>query len=252
MHRHLIAVSIVLWAFPATADQLRVIAVGTVAPAMKQLLPAFEQTTGHSVQITYGNSGTTIRNLRENPTADVGLIPQSAWSEAKATGAFDELSRVLIAKTRIGVGIKAVSPPVEITSVDAIKTTMENADAICMVDPNGGSAGSVALLKAFDRMGISEQVRRKLKFSPSGEKVGEAVAHGECAIGITNISELRAVPGVKVLGALPSDVTDSASVTYAVVLNKSERRDVARQFTDFLSSRTAKEVFTAAGLDPDQ
>jgi molybdate transport system substrate-binding protein len=254
MERHMrliLVFGIALFATSASADQLQVVSVGTVAPAMRVIIPAFEQAAGHSVQITFGNPGATVRNLTEKSSADVGLIPQSAWNEAKATGAFDESQRVLIAKTKIGLGVRQGSSPIDVTDTEAIKAAMTRASAVCMGDPNGGSPASVALFKGLDHAGIADQVRSKAKYFPTGEKVGEAVAHGACEIGVTTLSELRAVPGIQVLGALPSDLADFASVTFALPLKGSQKPDVARQFVDFLSSTTAKDAFAAAGLDPD-
>src|SRR3954447_10218664 len=94
---------LLIWTIQASAalgDELQVVSVGTVGPAIRQIVPLLEGATGHTVRVVFGNPGATVRNLREYPSADVGLVPLAAWKEAMETETFDEARRVLIAKTK--------------------------------------------------------------------------------------------------------------------------------------------------------
>jgi molybdate transport system substrate-binding protein len=249
---HALFIICAIWASSTSAEELQVISVGTVGPAMKEIIPAFERTTGNTVRVAFGNPGATVRNLKEHPTADVGLVPLSVWPDAVATGTFDPSNRVLIAKTRIGVAIKEGAKPFDITKTDSVRQAMTDATSICLGDPQGGSPATAALFLALEKVQMADDVRRKAKTFPTGEAIGHAVAKGECEMGISTFSELKSVPGINVIGALSADFIDFAPVTFAVALNESKRPKLAQEFIGFLSSDAARTAFQKAGLDPNQ
>ncbi len=244
-----------LWAIgtpAALADELQVISVGTVGPAIRQIVPIFERSTGHTVRVIFGNPGATVRNLRENSSADVGLVPQAAWKEATETGTFDDIGRVLIAKTKIGVAIKQGSEPFNVSKIEDVTVAMSKATSICLGDPQAGSPATAALFRALDVNHMAEDVWRKAKMFATGEAIGHAVVNGECEMGVTTLSELKSIPGINVLGALPSELIDFAPVTYAVLLKGSRSPKLAQEFISFLSTEPSTKSFKETGLDPDQ
>jgi molybdate transport system substrate-binding protein len=250
--RHVFLLICTVEAPTALADELQVVSVGTVGPAIRQIVPIFEETTGHTVRVIFGNPGATVRNLREYPSADVGLAPQAAWKDAIETGAFDESGRVLIAKTKIGVGIRQGAEAFNISEIEGAKNAMSKATSICVGDPQAGSPATAALFRALEVIHMADNVRGKAKMFATGEAIGHAVVNGECEMGVTTLSELKSVPGIHVLGALPSQLIEFAPVTYAVLLKGSRRPKLAKEFISFLSSDPAKKMFQAAGLDPNQ
>jgi molybdate transport system substrate-binding protein len=78
--------------------------------------------------------------------------------------------------------------------------------------------------------------------------VGEAIASGEVELGLQQISELRLVPGVVVIGPLPEDLQKSSIVSAAVSSN-ADHVEAAKQFFSFISSPIAIELMKRSGLD---
>ena len=56
------------------------------------------------------------------------------------------------------------------------------------------------------RLGIADQVKPKMKYAAGGPGglVGTLVAKGEAEIGLQQVSELMAAPGVDIVGSLPA------------------------------------------------
>src|SRR4029077_15699441 len=89
-------------------------------------------------------------------------------------------TRAVIARSGIGVAVRADAPGADIGSVDAFKGTVLNAQSIAYA-PEG--AISIHLPKVFDRLGITEQIKIKTKSEKSVDRVLEAVANGEAELG---------------------------------------------------------------------
>jgi ABC-type molybdate transport system substrate-binding protein len=84
------------------------------------------------------------------------------------------------------------------------------------------------------RLGIAEQVKAKARV-PAGGIVGEFVARGEAELGIQQISEVRAVPGVELAGPLPPEI-QKMTVFSAGIRAGAQHAEEARAFVDFLTS----------------
>ena len=55
-------------------------------------------------------------------------------------------------------------------------------------------------------MGIADEIKGKLKQTPSGVPVGTLLASGEADIGFQQVSELLHFPGIHDVGPLPPDI----------------------------------------------
>jgi molybdate transport system substrate-binding protein len=98
-------------------------------------------------------------------------------------------------------------------------------------------------------MGITEQLKDKTKFPPSGGFSGTLITSGEADIAIQSKPELLTVPGVDVVGPLPGDI--AFTVIYAGgVQTGAAQSEAAKAFINFLKSPEAQAVFKAKGYDP--
>ena len=102
----------------------------------------------------------------------------------------------------------------------------------------------------FERLGIADQMKDKARKIPATH-VGEIVAKGEAEIGFQQISELKPVEGIDIVGELPAEV-QKITVFSAGVATGSNERDAAKSLIRFLPSPEAAPVLIKAGLDPIQ
>ena len=116
------------------------------------------------------------------------------------------------------------------------------------MDPEQGSVGGAALL-ALDKMGITGQVRSKIKWVPTGGVVQDAVAKGESDIALgPYLSDMRN-PGLDVVGALPPEASTPIDITGFLSTSVKDAK-AARALLDYLSSREAGPVWEAAKIFP--
>jgi molybdate transport system substrate-binding protein len=187
--------------------------------------------------------------LARGETADVVILDGGAAGELAKRGFVREGSRVDLARSQVGMVVKAGAATPDISSVEAFKRTLLAAKSIGYSDSGSGTYLSTIL---FAKLGVADQVAgksRKVRGPPSGEPVAAVVARGEVEIGFQQVSELIHVPGVTFVGALPAELQPGFSFAGAITSNASTP-DAAAALLRFLSSPEAAATIVKAGLTP--
>ena len=101
-------------------------------------------------------------------------------------------------------------------------------------------------------LGIANEVAgksRKVRGPPSGEPVAAVIARGEAEIGFQQVAELIHVPGITLVGTIPTAV--QPAIFFAGTLTPAARQpEAASALLRFLGSREAAPVILQAGLTP--
>lgn len=233
------------------AAELKVIASGALRGAMEHLQPAYEKASGNTLSFSWGPSmGTSPESIPERikhqEPMDLAIMADETLELLASTGAFDMATRREIADSRIGVGIPHGKPKLDVSSVAALKSALLNADKIAY---SQGASGVYIRTELFERLGISDQVKRKTVEIAGKELVGTALARGDADIGMQQISELKVTPGVDYLGPLPEEV-QKVSRFCATVARATPNAVPAREFIAFLNSPAARHLLEESGLEP--
>jgi molybdate transport system substrate-binding protein len=158
-------------------------------------------------------------------------------------------SKVELARSLIGMVVRAGATKPEIGSVEALRSVLLAAKSVAYSDSGSGTYLSTTL---FPKLGIAEQLAgksRKVRGPPSGEPVAAVVARGEAEIGFQQVSELIHVPGITFVGTIPPEVQPMSF--FAGALTTSVRQpEAASALIRFLASPEAAPVITKAGLMP--
>jgi molybdate transport system substrate-binding protein len=228
--------------------ELKVLSGSGVQPAMSELIPKFEQWSGHKVTFDYGTVGGMAERVQKGEAADIVIAsgPQIENLEKQnkvATG-----SRVDLGKTGIGLFVRKGSPKPDISSVEAFKRAMLAAKSIGWNDPVAGAPVSIYMLGALERLGIGPEMKPKTTAFTKRSERFEAVARGDIEIGFNQISEILAADGVDLVGPLPSEIQNYTLFAAGVVTN-SKNKEVARSLLQFISSSDAQAILKAKGFE---
>jgi molybdate transport system substrate-binding protein len=234
----------------AQAAEVHVMISGGFSAAYRALAPEFERSTGHTLKTTsgpsMGNTPEAIPNrLERGEPADVLIMVGSALDDlirkSKVVGA----SRVDLARSKIGMVVRAGAAKPDIGSVEAFKRVLLAAKSIAYSD----SASGVYLSKElFPRLGIADQIAGKSRMIP-GEPVAAVVARGEAEIGFQQVSELLPVAGVDLVGTLPSEL-QKITVFSAGIAAGAKEPEAGRALIRFLTSTAAAAAIEKSGLEP--
>lgn len=234
----------------ARAGEIKVMNSGGFAAAYQSLAPAFERATGNKLETAWGPSMGTAPDaipvrLQRGEPADVLIMVGSALDDLIKQGKAVAGSRVDLARSRIGMAVRAGASKPDIGSVEGFKRALLAAKSIAYSDSASGVYVSKELYK---RLGLVAELAPKSKMIVS-ERVGNVVARGEAEIGFQQISELLPVPGIEFVGPIPAEL-QKVTVFSAGVAAGARDPAAARALIRFLSSPDALAAVEKSGLDP--
>src|SRR5262249_6571373 len=125
------------------------------------------------------------------------------------------------------------------------------AKSIVMSNPVGGGASGTYTWSVFERLGIADRLKPKITFGPGGADglIGLFLLRGEAELGLQQMAELMAVPGIDIVGAVPGEF-QHITVFTAGVLTSAEEPESAKSLAKFLATPGAAAVIKAKGMQP--
>jgi molybdate transport system substrate-binding protein len=239
-----------LLAGSAGAAEVRVMISGGLTAAYKELVPEFERLTGNKVLTAYGPSMGTTANaipirLERGEPVDVLIMVGYALGDLVKQGKVVADSRVDLTKSLIGIAVKSGAPKPDISSAEALKRALLAAKSIAYSD---SASGVYVSTEMFAKLGIADEMKDKARKIPA-TPVAEIVARGDAEIGFQQISELRPVAGVDIVGPLPPEL-QKVTVFSAGVATVSKEPDAGKALIKFLASPAASAAIIKSGMEP--
>ncbi len=232
------------------ATEIKVVTSGGFTAAYLELVPEFERATGDKLATEFGPSMGTTHNaipvrLDRGEAIDVVIMAALALDNLIQQGKVRVGSRVDLVQSKIGMAVKAGAPKPDISTVEALKRTLLAAKSIGYSDSASGVYLSTEL---FPKLGIADQIKGKAK-KIEADPVGGRVATGEVEIGFQQISELRPVKGIDIVGELPPGA-QMVTVFAAGIPVTSKHPEAAKTLIQWLASPAAYPAIKKSGLEP--
>lgn len=241
---------LLLLAQPVAAAELQVVSSGGFAPAYRALALEYERVSGDTLKIQWGPSMGDTPNavparLARGEKLDVVIMVGAALDDLIKQGKVLPDSKVVLARSSIGVAVKAGTPKPDIGTAEAVKQALLAAKSIAYSD---SASGVYISTRMFQRLGIAAQMEGKARKIPA-TPVGEIVAKGEAELGFQQIAELKAVEGIDLVGPLPPELQQVTLYSAGIVAGSHDPA-AARKLLEFLASPAAAPAIAATGLEP--
>lgn len=228
---------------------VKVMSAGAVESIVRQLGPAFERETGHTLDLNFGTAGSLRARLDGGEKADLVILPAAVIETMEKDGRFVAGSRIDLGRTVTGVAVKQGTKPPDISTPDAFKQALLKAKGVSFSDPKAGGSSGNYFAGLLQKLGIADEIFRKAVLGKRGYEVAEAVADGRAEIGTTFISEMLTVKGVTIVGPLPGDLYNANTYTAAIPAD-SAQTEAARTLLRVLTNAETRDRWTEAGLEP--
>jgi molybdate transport system substrate-binding protein len=212
---------------------------------LNELAEAYHQRTGQPVVVESVGGVDAARRIAAGEAFDFVVLAADAIDKLVAGGQAVAGTRVDLVDSGVSIAVKAGAPRPDLSSEEALRRAVLAAPTV------GYSTGpsGVALLKLFDRWGITPQLQGRLVQAPPGVPVGSLVARGEVALGFQQLSELIHLEGITVVGPMPAAVRIDTTFSGALC-RVSARGDAVRAMLAFMASPEAAAAKRRNGMEP--
>lgn len=230
--------------------QINVVSTTALKPTLDEALPEFERKSGCAVTVAFAPSAQIKKRMAESASTDVVIATGGAFDELVRSGALVAEPRKNIARSIIGLAVRAGANKPDISTPDQFKRAMLSAKSIAMSNPDGGGVSGAHLAQVFKRLGIASDIKSRLIYGAGGPQglIGNFVRSGEAEFGLQQIPELRAVPGIVVVGPLPDDL--QMVTLYSVGLSSiATNPDAGKALIAFLGGPTVRAILKSKGMD---
>lgn len=228
---------------PALAVEINVLSGQAVEPGLVVAVDTFRKQTGTNVKITFATAPEIRRRVEAGETTDVVIAPPAVLDDLAKFGKVDGTARVPVGRVGVGVVIRDGAPKPDVSTTDALKRAVLDADSVIY---NRASSG-LFVEGLLQRLGLAEQIQAKTRRYAGTDMIEPLIKGKGKEIGFMPVAEILHFRGrgLQLVGPLPADIQNYTS--YAA--EPASKSEVAWAFVRFLGSPVAKGIFVAAGIE---
>jgi molybdate transport system substrate-binding protein len=228
---------------PARATQITVMSGAAVEAGLVIAVEAFRQQTGDNVQIVFATTPEIQRRVGAGETPDVVIATPAALDDLVKSGKIEGTARVPVGRVGIGVAIREGAPKPDVSTTDALKRAVLDADSVIY---NRASSG-LFVERLLQRLGLAEQIQGKTKRYAGTDMIEPLIKGKGNEIGFMPVAEILHFRnrGLQLAGPLPEDIQNYTS--YAA--QPASKSEVAVAFVRFLETPESRGIFAAAGIE---
>jgi molybdate transport system substrate-binding protein len=230
----------------AEGTPVRVLVSNGMKAALEELQPQCERAIGRPLALQFNSTAAVKKKIEAGAEFDVTVVTSEAIGDLIEQGKLAGASRAELARSELGIGIRAGATKPDIHSPEALKRALLDAKSITYPQ-DGASRGYIE--KMFEHMGIAADVSPKTILAQGSGPATESVAAGKAAMVITLFSEIVPIHGVEILGPLPGDL--HYDIRFAAAASATTKNaEAAKALIAFLAGPKAAPILKAKGLEP--
>lgn len=226
-------------------EVIRVLSTLAVKGAFAELAERFQAASGVRVEADFAPTLALLDRLRRGEPTDAVILTREGLSEMLGEHRVAAASYVDIAKSWVGLAAKAGRAHPDISSEAALRTALVRARAVAY---SRIGASGILFADLIARLGIAHIVNEHAVIIPSGLTAERLVAD-EADLAVQQISELKQVAGVEIVGPIPHHL-QAPAIFSAGCMMATDKVVPAEQFLKFLQSPEAAAILREAGLEP--
>lgn len=224
---------------------IRMLSTLALMGAMRNLAERFESENGTRIDADFAPTLGLLERLRNGERADVLILTKEALDDLAAKGTVAPESSVDLARSFVGIAVKAGAAHPDIATEASLRAALLGAR--CVAYSRLGASG-IFFAQLIERMGIAAEINARAVIIPSGF-TAERLVTGEADLAVQQLSELKLVSDIEVVGPLPLHLQNPA-IFSAGRLAASERVEPSNALLKFLASAAVAPVLRASGLEP--
>ncbi|HEX7923870.1 MAG TPA: substrate-binding domain-containing protein [Bradyrhizobium sp.] len=226
-------------------NSVRVLSTLALKGAVARLASAYQAASGVRIDADFAPTLALLERLRAGEAADLVILTREGLDEMTGEGRVAPESVVDLARSYVGVAVKAGAAHPDIASETALRATLLGARAVAY---SRLGASGILFAQLIARLGIAEAINARAVIIPVGF-TAERLVSGEADLAIQQISELKQIDGIEIVGPIPLGLQTPA-VFSAGRMVASERAAAADHLLRYLASADVAPVLRETGLEP--
>jgi len=227
------------------ANTIRLLSTLALMGAVRSLVGRYQTLTGTHIEADFAPTLGLLDRLQKGETADVLILTQEGLAGLAATGSVVAESCIDLARSYVGVAVKAGAAHPDIRTEEGLRATLLGARSVAY---SRLGASGIFFAQLIAGMGIASEVNARATIVPQGF-TAERLVSGEADLAVQQISELKQVAGVDIVGPIPLHLQEPA-VFSAGRLAASARPDQSDRLLKFLASKEVAPALRNSGLEP--
>jgi molybdate transport system substrate-binding protein len=231
----------------AAAQDATVLSAGAVEPGLRTALALYEKEIGRKVPVTF-NTAPQIRERveKKGDKFDVVIVPPAVM-DAFAEAARVEAQRVMLGRVGQGLAVRPGAPVPDVSSLDALKRAMLEAESVVFNRATGGQYIESMLRK----IGVYDQIEKKTTRYASAAEVMDHLLKGKGReIGFAPMTEIMLYKekGLRFAGPLPAEI-QQYNAYVASPMRGASNPQAAAALVKFLGTPAAKAALAGGGVE---
>jgi molybdate transport system substrate-binding protein len=227
------------------AESIRVLSTLALRGAVLALAGQYQAAGGARIDADFAPTLALLARLRAGETADVVILTREGLDEVAREGRVAAQSCVDVARSFVGVAVKAGAPHPDIATEASLRAALLAARAVAY---SRLGASGILFAQLIERLGIAADINARAVIIPQGF-TAERLVTGEADLAIQQISELKQIDGIEVVGPIPHELQTPA-VFSAGRMTASQKTGEADRLLRFLASSGVAPALRDSGLDP--
>jgi len=213
--------------------------------AMRSLSSAFESATGIHVDADFAPTQALLKRMRDGEAADLVILTREGLDEMIAEGRVIAAGASDLARSYVGLAVRAGQAHPDIGSEAALRQTLLAARSVAY---SRLGASGIYFAQLIARMGIAAEINARATIVQQGF-TAERLVSGEADLAVQQISELKQVEGIEVVGPIPHDLQTPAVFSAGRMAN-ARHAEAADRLLRYLASPEVVPVLRQSGLEP--
>ena len=213
--------------------------------AMRSLSSAYEATSGVRIDADFAPTQALLKRLRDGEAADLVILTREGLDEVIGEGRVIAESAADLARSYVGIAVKAGHAHPDIATEAALRKTVLAARSVAY---SRLGASGIYFAQLIERMGIAGEINARATIVQQGF-TAERLVSGEADLAVQQISELKQVDGIEVVGPIPHDLQTPAVFSAGRIAN-AKHAAAADRLLRYLASPDVAPVLRESGLEP--
>jgi len=230
-----------------TARPVEILAASAMAGALHGLEPSL-RAHGLAPVFSFGTAGIVHDRVVAGVSADVVIALPAQIDDLVRREMVVAGSKLPLARALLGAAVRAGAPIPDISTADAARRSFLAAESLGFADPATGATTGIYFARLLREQGMEQALDGRVHLFPDGTQAMEAVARGDIALAAGQLSEIKPVAGVRLVGQLPQ-AWQLATIYEGAITRQAAHSAAAKLVMHILADKSAAPVLARSGLE---